>query len=330
MAANEGKPEDAGGGWILPRCISLFLVLTPLTGAVLVLGALLWVGIPTIYRSLVPNEHGLLPASVQELAAARSEHNAIVRIAEICAAEKSENPDKIIHEPFIIIESDQHDVDLAAVRDATQLPGYLDASLYLSHAMAIGRSQLAGQAVTQHLIMEVFEWTIVATGLFITILISVKAFASPRSRDYLLMAVAAIVLSSFSTAVATLNSFYTPRIEYEKTERSLAGLRTLHWTLAAGITREKNPCADKSAWTDWRASHIRELANGFVAIMSATARPSAASEDEPSKLDQPFPVRGGKPTSPSRPEVMERFDSTKQWTEQEGRSTTAAQQPLTR
>jgi hypothetical protein len=308
MAANDGKPEDTAGGWILPRCISLFLVLTPLTGAVLVLGALLWVGIPTIYRSLVPDEHGLLPASVQELAAAKSEHNAIVRMAEVCAAKKPENSDKIVHEPFFSIEPDQHDVDLAAVRDAIELPGYLDASLYLSHAMAVGRSQLAGQAVTQHLIMEVFEWTIVATGLFTTILISVKAFASPRSRHYLLMAVAAIMLSSFSTAVATLNSFYTPRIEYEKTERSLASLRMLHWSLAAGITRETDPCRVKTAWTDWRASHIRELANGFIAIMSATARPSAVSEDEPSECS----------------------DSKQHEREQELRGATAEENPLTR
>ena len=112
--------------------------------------------------------------------------------------------------------------------------------------MAVGRGQLAGRAVTQHLVMQVFEWTIVASGLFTTILISVKAFASPRSRDYLLLAVAAIMLSSFGTAVATLNSFYTPRIEYERTERSLASLRALHWALAASITRENNPCAAKT------------------------------------------------------------------------------------
>jgi hypothetical protein len=286
MAANDDNVEDTGSGWILPRCISLLLVLTPLTGAALVLGALLWAGVPAIYRSLVPNEYGLLPASMQELAAARSEHNAIVRLAEICAVKYTEKPDKIVDEPFIRIEFDQpHDVNLAAVRDAAELPGYFDAALYLSHAMGVGRSQLAGRAVTEHLIMQVFEWTIVASGLFTTVLISVKAFASPRSRDYLLIAVAAIGLSSFSTAVATLNSFYTPRTEYEKTEQSLASLRTLHRTLAAGIMRERHVCADKAAWTDWRASHIRELANDFIAIMSATARPSVASEDEPSQLD---------------------------------------------
>jgi hypothetical protein len=177
VAANDSKPEDAVGGLILPRFISLFLVLTPLTGAVLVLGGLLWVGVPAAYRSLVPNERGLLPASVQELMAAKNEHNAIVRMAIVCAAEKTKKPDKIADEPFIRIESDQpQDVNLAAVQDTTELPGYFDAALYLSHAMAVGRSQLAGRAVTQHLIMQVFEWTIVATGLFTTIL-------SRRSRN---------------------------------------------------------------------------------------------------------------------------------------------------
>jgi hypothetical protein len=297
MSSNGNKVECIDSGRILPRCISLVLVLTPLIGAVLVLGALLWIGVPAIYRSMVPNEHGLLPASVQEQAEAASEHNAILWLAENCVSEKNGRSDKIVDEPFFHLESDQlHAVNLAAVRDVVELPGYFDAALYLSYAMGAGRSQLAGQAVTQHLIVQMFEWTIVATGLFTTILISVKAFASPRSRDYLLMAVAAIGLSSFSTAVATLNSFYTPRIEYEKTERSLASLRTLHRTLATGITREKHACDGKTEWTDWRASHIRELANDFIAIMSTTARPSAASENQPVKSDPNMP-----PNGPPRP-----------------------------
>jgi hypothetical protein len=282
VAENEHKSEDGGGGLTLPRYISLFLVLTPLIGAVLMLGVLLCAKGPTIYQSVIHNEHGLLPAAEQELIAARNDHNAIVRKAEVCVVQKIEAPGhKIDDEPFIRIESDRaSDVDLDTIQNAIELPGYFDAALYLSHAMGVERTRLAGQVVVQKLIMEAFEWTIVASGLFTTVLIGVKAFASPRSRDYLLLAVAAIVLSSFSTAIATLNSFYTPRLEYERIERSLVGLQTLHRSLAAGITRERHACEAKGDWTDWRARHIRELANSFISIMSTTARPSAAGDDE--------------------------------------------------
>jgi hypothetical protein len=294
MAENDDKPQDVGGGWILPRCISLSLVLTPLFGAALVLGALLWVGVPGIYRSLVPNEQGLLPAAEKELVAARAEHKAIVRIAAVCTARQTVNAETIADEPFLRIDFDQpHDSNLIAVHELTELPGYFDAALYLSYEIGKARSQLAGKAVVQHLVEQVFEWTIIVSGLFTTVLLSVKAFTGPRSRDYLLMAVTAIGLSAFSTAVATLNSFYSPRNEYEKTEHALASLRTLHWTLAAGITREKHACDAKAAWTDWRATHIRDLANSFVAVMSATARPPTLSEDEPGEPDLTAPVEAG-------------------------------------
>ena len=134
--------------------------------------------------------------------------------------------------------------------------------------------------MTGNLIAQLFEWTIVATGLFTTILISVKSFASPRSRGFFSMAVMAIVLSSFGTAVATLNSFYTPRLAYDKTERSLASLRQLHGTLAGGLMRERAACAEKDGWTGWRQRQIRDLTNTFLAITSTASRLSGSPDDE--------------------------------------------------
>jgi hypothetical protein len=284
MTANDGKPEDAGGGLILPRYVSLCLVMTPLLGAVLVLGMLLYVKGPTLIHSVIRNGHGLLPSAEQELAAARNDHNAILRMAEVCIVSQniSDAYHKIADEPFVRIEPDEaHALSLYAIQNAVELPGYFDATLYLSNAIGKERTRLAGQAVIQNLVMEAFEWTIVASGLFTTVLIGVKALASPRSRDYLLLAVAAIALSSLSTAVATLNSFYTPRLEYERIERSLTSLQTLHRTLASGIAREKHACDGKGEWTSWRARHIRELTNSFITIMGTTAKPFLASEDDP-------------------------------------------------
>ena len=288
MTTSEGRPEGETSGLILPRFISLVLVLTPLAGMVLVLCTLLWVGIRPTYKSLVPDQNGRLPAYFQELDSANNEHRAIVQTIAACLAKAGRD---VVDDPFVRIDPGQsHEVNLAAIQRVTQLPGYLDAALYLSYEMAFGRGQLAGQVVTEHLIMQVFEWTIVATGLFTTILISVKAFASPRSRDYMLMAVAAIVLSAFGTAVSTLNSFYTPRIEFERSERSLANLRTLHWNLAASVTRQNDPCRDKKGRTDWRMRKIRDLTNGFVAIMGAPERSPSADEDDPTDTDQSPPA----------------------------------------
>lgn len=284
-STQDNGSSNLGGGWVIPRWICWALVGTPVGGAVLVIIAVVTVGLPSLYHSVTPTDSGLLPAASRELSSALKEHQAVVRVAEVCAKDKQ----VVLGEPFM--ELDTHHPLPDAIKageysDPSALPGYLDAALYLSHATAIARGQLAGKAVVDELISELFEWTIVATGLFTTILISVKAFASPRSSGYMAMAVMAIVLSSLGTGVATLNQFYTPRIEFEKTQRSLASLRTLHWTLASELLREKSACADKGTWTDWRPRHVRDLTNTFVAIMSTSMKPTAAAEDGSATPDQ--------------------------------------------
>ena len=289
MPQDNGAP-GLGAGWIIPRWLSWALVGVPVGGAALVFIAIAVMGVPRLYHSVTPNDQGVLPAVTTELSAALREHQAIVRVVGMCAATPNNaDVNAVIAQPIALLDVHGLWADPVKAEEnppSPALPGYLDAMLYLSQSIANARSQLAGKAVIDELISELFEWTLVATGLFTTILISVKAFASPRSRGYLSMAVMAIVLSSLGTAVATLNSFYTPRIAYEKTERSLASLRTLHWTLAGELLRARNPCKDKGSSTDWRPQHVRDLTNTFVTIMAASMNPASTATDGPNPANE--------------------------------------------
>ena len=184
--------------------------------------------------------------------------------------------------PFTSLEPDtEMPVALAPTSPAVErLPGYLDAVLYLSQQIGRARVELAGTVFVQHILMQLFEWTIIATGLFTTVLISVKSLASPKSRGFLTMAVAAVVLSSFGTAVATLNSFYTPRVAYESNRQSLGMLRNLHRSLAGAVLRQNDACNDKGDWAkDWRLRQLRAFNGNFQMIMSTTSVGSAADDD---------------------------------------------------
>lgn len=296
-------PDDGptGNGWVIPRLICVALVGTPVAGAILMFVAAAYVGAPRIYRSLTPDVSGLLPAAAIERSSAFKEHQAIFSVAKTCVDGERLTA---ATEPFSYLTVDGAVGERLSPREvAAALPGYLDAMLYLSQRISDARSQLAGRAVTDELIAELFEWTIVATGLFTTILISVKSFANPGSRGYLPMAVTAIVLSSFGTAVATLNSFYTPRIVYEKTDRSLASLRSLHVALASQMLREKAACEDKTAWTDWRARHVRDLTSSFVAIMDATSNTAASAAEGPQDEKKPEERKYNKPEPGAAPAI---------------------------
>ena len=132
---------------------------------------------PGLFRSVTADECGALPAERAELLAARQEHLAMVSVARNCPGEATIAA-AVAAQPFVSLDSckmfsDSVNPDIARAA----LPGYLDATLYLSKAIAAARAKMAGKAVIDHLISGLFEWTIVVTGLFTTILIS----ASRRS-----------------------------------------------------------------------------------------------------------------------------------------------------
>ena len=223
----DGESQPTGTGWIVPPLASICLIAMPLLGALLVIVAVLWVALPRIQSSLEPTHYGMKPAAYDELNAANSEHLAILRIAQTCLEGK--NPALLASHPFARLLPQRPPPATVADQDPLppRLAGYFDAYLHLSADIANARAQLADEAVTGYLVMQLFQWTIVATGMFTTILISVaKDLPTPKVCAYLPMAITAIVLSALGTSVATLNSFYTPRISYEQNQRSLASLQS--------------------------------------------------------------------------------------------------------
>jgi hypothetical protein len=290
--SESNRSQQGYGGWVVPQTLTIGLVATPLLGALFVLGAILWVGVPRIYQSLTPQQFGLIPAAYDELTAATNEHAAIVRLAAACVVEKELDSALIASHPFARLNLDRSlPVDLSVQGRLTpRLPGYLDADLYLSYAISNARLHLADQVVMGHFVAQLFQWTIVVTGMFTTILISVKGFANPQTKGYLPMAIAAIVLSALGTSVAGLNSFYTPRLEYEQSQRSLASLRALHTTLAGSVVRQRGACEKRDNWSSWRAREIRELTNSYMTIMNTISRPPTGEDDPenepPSGTDQ--------------------------------------------
>ena len=121
------------------------------------------------------------PAAYDELSAANGEHLAILRIAQTCLEGK--NPALLASHPFARLLPRRPPPATVADQDPLppRLSGYFDAYLHLSADIANARAQLADAAVTGYLVMQLFQWTIVATGMFTTILISVKGFANPQS-----------------------------------------------------------------------------------------------------------------------------------------------------
>jgi hypothetical protein len=274
----DGESRPTGSGWIVPPLASIGLIAMPLLGALCVIVAVLWVVLPRIVSSLEPTPYGMKPAAYDELSAANGEHLAILRIAQTCLEGK--NPALLASHPFARLLPRRPPPATVADQDPLppRLSGYFDAYLHLSADIANARAQLADEAVTGYLVMQLFQWTIVATGMFTTILISVKGFANPQSRAYLPMAITAIVLSALGTSVATLNSFYTPRIAYEQNQRSLASRRVLHTSLTAAVVRQNHPCTE-GKWSGWRARQLRGFTIDYTTIISTLSRAPADGDD---------------------------------------------------
>jgi hypothetical protein len=127
--------------------------------------------------------------------------------------------------------------------------------------------------------MQIFEWWIVLIGAVTTILIAIKTMSGERSDLTTAIGVAAIVFSTLGTSIATLNSFYTSRLIYERDERALQALQALHLQLATGITRQETVCDPPKKWPeDWRVKRIKELTDQYAATLGSTPATVSAPE----------------------------------------------------
>ena len=218
------------------------------------------------------------PAAYGELNAANGEHLAILRIAQTCLEGK--NPALLASHPFARLLPQRPPPATVADQDSLppRLAGYFDAYLHLSADIANARAQLADEAVTGYLVMQLFQWTIVATGMFTTILISVKGFASLkvahtcpwRSR------LSCCPLWDISGDIELL--LHRLRISYEQNQRSLASLRVLHTSLTAAVVRQNHPCSE-AKWSGWRARQLRGFTIDYTTIISTLSRAPADGDD---------------------------------------------------
>jgi len=179
------------------------------------------------------------------------------------------------------------------------LSNFHRAAIYLSDSVARARAEAAGSARSNYSTMFWFQFAIVGIGAITTILISIKSISnSPQTggvaKWYFGIGIAAIVFSSLGTAASALNSFYGPRENYLRTERSLSALRQLHSDIVAKVTStvdaadpsncpKSNPANKDDALgkqvQDWSAKYaaIVTAADNSTSTQSNTATQSGAS-----------------------------------------------------
>jgi hypothetical protein len=155
-------------------------------------------------------------------------------------------------------------------------PGYLLAAIHLSTDIGKSRIDLAREQIFEDISMQAFTWVGVLVGVLTTVLVSVKSMIEGRKRIHFWIGVVAIVFAALGTAVAGLNSFYAPKVVYDRTTRSLATLRQLHAELATAITRESKVTVCQN-WSDqrqndWHYKRIKGLTEQYIAVVVAATQ----------------------------------------------------------
>jgi len=249
------------------------------------------VGLRT-YEQVRPDESKLYTSEYAEWAAAQGEHDKILALSQECPSERALKLD----DRFTVITPSGRRMS-GLPRVATPLfvaPGYLLAAIDLSFEIGQARVDLAREQVLEDISMQVFAWVGVLVGALTTILISVKSMmTTDRMPMQFSIGAAAIVFAALGTAVAGLNSFYTPKIAYDRTTRSLATLRQLHEELATGMMREQQAslCQNLSWPNDWRYKRIKGLTDQYIAVVAATQltapQPEGDATEEPPSTPLP-------------------------------------------
>jgi hypothetical protein len=274
------------------------LVVACVAVAVLLVLGLVGVAVWRVHVALAPDDTAprLNASAYAEFLAAQADHAAILATSAQCADQVAnfKHPLKL-DARFLAIAPDGRALPdvVALTQPVVETPSYLLAAIHLSYNIGRARVDLAGRQIEDYVWLQVFQWAIVVIGAITTILISVKSMATERTRFYQLIGTVAIVFSSVGTAVAGLNSFYSPKTTYEQTTRSLATLRQLHIQLASGIARENQICTTWSStagWqSDWRFKRIKSLSDQYIAVISATAPGTSQFEGD----NEPSPPSSG-------------------------------------
>jgi TRAP-type C4-dicarboxylate transport system permease small subunit len=286
MPPNDGGPKTTQArpsGWFSWRALNLVV-----TAAVLIVALLLGLGGWRLYSAL-KTEDGLTAAAYEEWTSAKADHAVIVAVAKQC-----EQTSATISHPFAvpaplltIIPNGRPQNTLptdgppdgSAPMLKVDAPSFMLAALVLSNEIGRSRVDVAGDKVQDNAWMQIFEWVLVLFCSVTTILISIKSLSAERSATLTAIGIGAIIFSTLGTSIAAVNSFYSPRSTYERDERTLTNLRSLHLQLAAGVTRDGDLCSTWTNWSkDWRFARIKAFTDQYTAITTAAEATDLPSE----------------------------------------------------
>jgi hypothetical protein len=268
-------------------------------GVIVVIGLLaISIGVLALNRTFDADK--LDPAGRNELIAARVDHDAILAVGYSCPAPNDSAPTIKVADHLLTMAADdttQQPTGSAPPPMALQEPSYMLAAIVMSQHIGWARIALAEEARWTSVSMQIFQWWVVVIGAITTVLISIKAISNERTNSHLAIGIAAIIFSTVGTAVATMNSFYAPRVTHDQDQRSLQALQALHLELATAITREESVCDPLNKGpADWRVKRIKAIAAQYAAVMSATQAPSSAPDsDQPDAAPDKPTGSGAKP-----------------------------------
>lgn len=242
-------------------------------------------------------------AGQNELAAAKVDHDAILAVGYSCPGPKDSAPTIKVSYQLLTMAADGPDQPSSGAAPppmSLEEPSYILTAIVMSQHIAWARIALAEQTRWTFVSMQVFQWWVVVIGAITTVLISIKAISNERTSSHLAIGIAAIIFSTAGTAIATMNSFYSPRVAHEQDQRSLQALQALHLELATAMTREGSVCAPLNKGpTDWRVKRIKAIAQQYAAVMSASQAPSSAPESDESSGTSDTPTGSGGKTPPA-------------------------------
>jgi hypothetical protein len=299
------KPSEARSfGWFGWRALNTVAGI-----ALLIVALLLGFGGWRLYSAL-KTEDGLTAAAYDEWSSAKADHAVIVAIAKQCEQTSAtfSHPFAVPVPLLTIIPDTRHGKmlpndtppDTTAPALKVETPSFMLAALVLSNGIGRSRVDVAGDRARDSAWMQIFEWVLVLFGAITTMLISIKSLSAERSATLTAIGIGAIIFSTLGTSIAAVNSFYSPRSTYERDERTLTNLRSLHLQLATGVTRDGDLCSTWTNWSkDWRFARIKALTDQYTAITTAAEAPDLPAEGDDAAAGLPGSPSSGAPGVPA-------------------------------
>ncbi len=118
--------------------------------------------------------------------------------------------------------------------------------LRLSGMIARTRVSTALAAGLSYADMELFQWAVTILGATSTFMIALKSTISTEPDHGFWIGIFAIAISAVATIVSTMNAFYTPREDYNRSWQMLSRLKRLHADLVFDVIGSTAALRDES------------------------------------------------------------------------------------